>query len=323
VPPLRPGGAAVAALLVITTCTAGTGEPPVVTSGPTTTSTVPATTGTVPATTSAPPTTSPPTTPPPALDRSGAATLVRLRSDLEVLLVEGPRPSGSDAERAAAAHFEATIEALGLVASVEEVPIPGGQSRNVWSPWIGSGGPRVLLGAHIDSVPGSPGADDNGSGVVLLLEVMRRLVESPPVGVRVAVVGFGAEEVIAGFDHHYGSRLAASRMAASGDLPDLMASVDMVGLADLLYAVDFEGLDPSFADTIAAAGADAGIAVVRITRGDISDHEAFARAGVPAVMVWRPDNPAWHTPGDDTVTDAALLETLALLEVVISRLADG
>ncbi|MFY1687389.1 M20/M25/M40 family metallo-hydrolase [Plantactinospora sp. WMMB782] len=37
--------------------------------------------------------------------------------------------------------------------------------------------PTVLVGAHLDTVPGSPGADDNASGVACLLELARILPE--------------------------------------------------------------------------------------------------------------------------------------------------
>ncbi len=39
----------------------------------------------------------------------------------------------------------------------------------------GEGGPFLLLGAHYDSVPGTPGADDNGSAVAVCLECARLL----------------------------------------------------------------------------------------------------------------------------------------------------
>jgi Zn-dependent M28 family amino/carboxypeptidase len=50
-------------------------------------------------------------------------------------------------------------------------------------------GRRLLLIAHLDSVTGSPGADDNASGVAALLECARLLATLPePVPVRLAVV---------------------------------------------------------------------------------------------------------------------------------------
>lgn len=52
----------------------------------------------------------------------------------------------------------------------------------------------VLVGAHSDTVPGSPGADDNGSGVVALLELARVLA---PYRFRrsILLVAFDMEEI--------------------------------------------------------------------------------------------------------------------------------
>ena len=54
-----------------------------------------------------------------------------------------------------------------------------------------------------------------------------------------------------------------------------------------------------------------------VSRGDISDHEAFARAGTPAAMLWRPDNPAWHTADDTFVIESHLIDDLAVLEQLL------
>src|SRR5262245_18060035 len=53
-------------------------------------------------------------------------------------------------------------------------------------------GPCLLLGAHYDSVPGTPGADDNGSAVAACLECAR-LVRQYCVG-STAIVFFNREE---------------------------------------------------------------------------------------------------------------------------------
>jgi len=39
--------------------------------------------------------------------------------------------------------------------------------------------PPLLIGAHYDTVSGSPGADDNASGLVVLLEVASQLSVQP------------------------------------------------------------------------------------------------------------------------------------------------
>ena len=51
----------------------------------------------------------------------------------------------------------------------------------------------LLIGAHYDSVVGSPGANDNGSGVAALLEISRRFVAIEP-AMTVRFVAFVNEE---------------------------------------------------------------------------------------------------------------------------------
>lgn len=282
-----------------------------------------ATTTATTATTIAPTTTLPPTTTTtiPSLDRSDAATVARMRADLEALLANGPRVPGSDAETAAVSHFSAAAETItGVVATIVEVPLPTGATSHNALVEIGSGERALLLAAHIDSVPGTPGADDNGSGVVLLLELLRRLQEAPPDGLRVLLVAFGAEERVGDYGHHFGSRHAVAEMEAAGALPDFMVSVDMVGIGEELQVVDHRDSDSAFADELALVAGEAGIGVVRNSRGEVSDHVPFARAGVPAAMLNRPDNPAWHTPQDDSVHDAMLLATLRVIAVLIDHL---
>jgi hypothetical protein len=67
-----------------------------------------------------------------------------------------------------------------------------GRTQNV----IAELGPRsgrvVMAGAHLDSVPGGPGINDNGSGVATLLGVARTFGPRPPGRVRLAF--WGAEE---------------------------------------------------------------------------------------------------------------------------------
>jgi hypothetical protein len=74
----------------------------------------------------------------------------------------------------------------------------------------GDPGPQgyYLLGAHFDTVSGSPGADDNASGVAVLLEVAR-LAREAPTAAPWAFVGFTTEEPPAYFTPYMGSRVYA------------------------------------------------------------------------------------------------------------------
>ena len=73
--------------------------------------------------------------------------------------------------------------------------------------------PIIYLGAHIDSVPGSPGASDNGSGVSILVEIARIMSEHKyDAEIRFGV--WGAEEGgIVGSNYHVKSVMSADEQA--------------------------------------------------------------------------------------------------------------
>jgi Zn-dependent M28 family amino/carboxypeptidase len=86
----------------------------------------------------------------------------------------------------------------------------------------------ILLGAHYDSVPGSPGADDNASGVAALLE-LSRLLKDDPAALAVRLVAFTNEEPPYFFTHRQGSMVYARRARERGDDIRLMLSLEMLG----------------------------------------------------------------------------------------------
>lgn len=260
-----------------------------------------------------------PLTPPPATTPDD-----RLLADVEALVAFGPRVAGTDSELAAAAWLEAELLAIVGNVATEDVPLPNGRtSRNVVAT-VGAGTRKLLIGGHIDSVVGSPGADDNASGVAVILELARRLAGAPLPNVEVTIALFGAEEILEGFssdNHHFGSRQMAARLEDEGELPDRVLVVDMVGFGDDLWAVTYLDQLPEVADMLVAAGDTAGVPVTRVSRGDISDHEAFVRVGVSAAFMWRPDNPNYHGPGDVDVRIPALIDDLAVIEAFLDAVA--
>ncbi len=245
--------------------------------------------------------------------------------DLEVLLENGPREGGTDAEKSAASYIRRTLADLGLAVQSEQVPLPeDATSENLWVTF-GDGPVQVLIGAHYDTVRTSPGADDNGSGVIGLLELARRLDRDPIAGLTVTVVFFGAEERTFGMtpeDHHYGSRLRGATLENANQLPDWMISLDMVGGTHPLTGVSLTGTDQSAVDVIVTAGESIGLEVERLERGEISDHATFAKLGVPSVFVWRPGNPGYHTEEDAAVDGATLVENLKLIEAALKILGE-
>jgi hypothetical protein len=101
---------------------------------------------------------------------------------LRELLVQLPpdRPIGSPGHAATREWILSTLRADGLQPELRRFTwagFPGGGLANIEArvPGERPDAPMVLFSAHYDSVSGTPGADDNGSGVVVLLELVRRL----------------------------------------------------------------------------------------------------------------------------------------------------
>jgi Zn-dependent M28 family amino/carboxypeptidase len=92
----------------------------------------------------------------------------------------------------------------------------------------GAGGGLLLVGAHYDTVRGSPGADDNASGVAALIEIGRLLRDAPPKHA-VRCVAFVNEEAPFFFLSDMGSLVYARAARARGDRIRLMASLEMLG----------------------------------------------------------------------------------------------
>ncbi len=87
----------------------------------------------------------------------------------------------------------------------------------------------LLVGAHYDSVFGSPGADDNASGVAVLLE-LSRLLRDARLRRSVRLVAFTNEEPPFFMTEQQGSMVYAARARARGDKIDLMISLEMLGV---------------------------------------------------------------------------------------------
>lgn len=86
----------------------------------------------------------------------------------------------------------------------------------------------ILVGAHYDSVLGSPGANDNGSGVAALLELTRLCAEHAP-GMTLRFVAFVNEEPPFFFTPRQGSMVYSRMAKRRGDDIRLMISLETMG----------------------------------------------------------------------------------------------
>jgi hypothetical protein len=207
----------------------------------------------------------------------------------------GPRPAGGANERRAGAVVRERLQALGYDVTTQRFSLPEGtQSLNV----VGrTPGPiRVILVAHMDGVPGTRAANDNASGVGLMLMLAQYLADDN--GVLVAAVG-AEERRYTGAGYHLGSRrLARSLSPAQREGVRLALSLDMVGVGTTLNIRGLERSPNRSARMILAAGRRLGIRVTYLQDTGQSDHDEFVAVGIPAAWVeWRWDT-CWHEPCD-------------------------
>ena len=144
---------------------------------------------------------------------------------------------------------------------------------------VGRGDRTLVLIAHHDAVPGSPGANDNAASVAILLALLERWASREPAG-RVRLLFPACEE-----RGYLGSRMWV-RAHGVGDVVGVL-SLELPGVGDSLAVWDTAADTPFLA---AVRGAFEGLGL----RADESyhlvgripvfgsDHRAFAAAGVPA-----------------------------------------
>jgi Zn-dependent M28 family amino/carboxypeptidase len=263
----------------------------------------------------------------------------RAMADIRALAAFGPRGGGSDAERRAADYIARRLTEMGYSARTETFEIPGGRtSRNVEARLPGASSTRdIVLGAHFDTKPPSPGANDNASGVAVLLELARVLRQSPVAG-EVVFVFYGTEEFLdVGNDsHHLGSRHHAAGMSeAELDDTAAMISVDMVGYGPEFKVRSMRRGPQTLVDHLLAEARGAGVGLgfeQDIGPTGWSDHEPYELRGVPVAWLQWQGDPEYHTAGDDAahiqrrpveITGAFLLRTLRGLDAAeLERLSD-
>lgn len=169
----------------------------------------------------------------------------------------------------------------------------------------------VVVGAHYDTVPDCPGANDNGSGVAALLALARLLDGSSPQRT-IRLVAFANEEPPFFFSNTMGSAFYAARCRDRKEKIVAMLSLETIGYysdeaGSQHYPFPFSLFYPDTANFIAFVGNIHSRQLVRQTikafrhhggfpseglaaPGFISgvgwsDHLSFWRMGYPAIMV--------------------------------------
>ncbi|WP_347354771.1 M28 family peptidase [Intrasporangium sp.] len=257
------------------------------------------------------------------------------RRDVAALARIGPRDAVSDGYRQAAALVQRRFEQAGYVVHRQSVPMPAGVSWGVAvpagtttnlvadPPGFDPAAPHLVVGAHLDTVPQAPGAEDNASGVAVLIGLARVLTREPA-ALPVQLVAFGGEEARGGNGTRYafGSRYfvksltPGERRAIRG-----MVALDRVGVPAASVPVCAGLRSPALAAAIRSAARRAGVAT-HACRDKASDHVSFEAAGIPVARLGKVPYAAYHSSRDTVgVVHAAQLGRTAA--VVLAWLRGG
>jgi len=252
----------------------------------------------------------------PSPEAAPAVPRFRARNALEVieaLVALGPRETTSVTYRRASALVAGRFEQLGYdvrfqdfdvpQGSVDGVAAPAGRTRNVVAepPGFDPRAPHLVVGGHLDSVPDSPGANDNASGIGVMVE-LARLARGHPPRLPVVFVAFAAEERRRQTRTRSDTFLGALTYLAEQDRARAralrgMLNLDMVGNGDEVLVLGERG-GPITAALLASARRLTIPARPTTISFGYSDHQAFVDAGIPVGWLWAGDHPSLHTPRD-------------------------
>jgi hypothetical protein len=280
-----------------------------------------------------------------------------LRTDVERLAgTIGQRNMPHYPQLVAAANFiEAELRTAGFPPKRQTFDVKGRPCANIEAQLAGGkqADEIVVVGAHYDSNVGTPGANDNGSGVAALLTLARRLADAKP-SRTVRFVAFVNEEAPYFETELMGSFVYARRCRERQEKITAMLSLETIGYysdeADSQkYPIPFNVFYPSTGNFIGFIGnvesGDLVKQVVATFRRDAkfpseggalpsqidgvgwSDHWSFWQMGYPAVMVTDTAAfryPHYHAAEDtpDKLSYDRMARVVVGLEAVVRDLAE-
>ena len=256
----------------------------------------------------------------------------------------------------AADYIRTTLAGAGHEVRRQPYRVGGKICENVEAEVRGSRRPDdiMVIGAHYDTVQGSPGANDNASGVAAMLALARAFAKATP-ACTLRFIAFANEEPPLFQTEYMGSRVYAKRSRERGERITLMLSLETIGYYSdepgsqhLLFPLNL--IYPSTGNFIAFVGNVENGFLVRQLVGSFrqqtqfpseggalwdlipgvgwSDHWAFWKEGFPAVMVTDTAlfrYPAYHSNADrpEFVQYERMARVVSGLHSVIAEMANA
>lgn len=226
-------------------------------------------------------------------------------------------------------YIKTKFESYGLNTKYQSYKVDNNEYKNV-SAFLGDmSRPRIIVGAHYDVAGEFPGADDNASGVAVMIEVAKRLSKESLKNISVEFVAYTLEEPPYFRTENMGSNIHAQSVIDENVKVWGLVNLEMVGFYtdetdSQDYPVPGMGLIyPNKGNFIAVVGNSDNSEMVELVSGsikrnskirtislaapsalpgiDFSDHLNYWSRGMPAIMLtdtafYR--NKAYHTEND-------------------------
>jgi hypothetical protein len=294
----------------------------------------------------------------PPLTPEEAALAASLKRHIATIAAREHNVAHYDELEKVARYIEATLASLGYAVGRQEFLADGKLVRNIdvtVEPASEKSDPQVIVvGAHYDSAPGSPGANDNASGAAAVIELARLLRDLDATSdKRIRFALFVNEEPPYFRTEAMGSLNYARALARRNERVMAMYSLETIGFyssepGSQVYPAPFGLMFPDRGDFVAFVGLLGSRALVQETVRSFrahtsfptiggvapgfvpgivwSDHWAFAEHGFQAVMITDTAPfryPHYHRPSDtpDKVDAEKVARVVKGIERVIRDLA--
>jgi hypothetical protein len=256
----------------------------------------------------------------PAYTRPDAAG--RVWGHLQALQNLGPRPAGSDAAINAGRYFSEQMKAQGFDVHEQDFKDLDGQPGANWiaDHNVSPSKSFLLVAAHLDTVPKSPGANDDASGIAAVIEIAKE-VQDQKTTQPVRFIAFGSEEDFPGYGRHYGASQyldnlpQEERSRISGEI-----NLDRVGRGDHLFIERRFNRDPSLARRLQTAAYQLLGQPSKVTNVWKLGISPFDQYLIPVAHVEWKSAPDTHRPTDviDRIQIHRILQTIGVVTAFLS-----
>jgi len=236
------------------------------------------------------------------------------------------RGLGSEGLALAAAYVAERFQQAGLKLVSQSFMTDKGASANVIGILPGSdaalAGQSAIVSAHYDHLgQGHPGADDNASGVAVMLELAKAIASGEKPRRTLVFVAFSAEE-----SGLLGSKYYVEHPVFPLDKLIGVVNLDTVGrLGDGKVSVLGTGTATEWQHIFRGASFVTGVESRNIPEPlPSSDQASFVAKGVPAVQLFTPAHADYHKPADtaDKIDAPGLVKVAALAKEAVVYLGE-